>query len=148
MKYEVLRDGVKIATLPSTTPSYNDSGLTAGTIYKYKVRAFDAAGNFSTSDEELVTSTKAKPSSTTMTISWNHPTARENGDEMTINEIGGYEIRYKQPTDTRFTYIQVPGNTKNEYVVPRTTLENSVIEIAVYDTNGLYSQFVEVKPDI
>lgn len=148
MKYEVLRDGVKIATLPSTTLSYNDTGLTAGTIYKYKVSAFDAAGNFSTSDEELVTSTKAKPSSTTMTISWNHPTARENEDVLTINEIGGYEIRYKQPTDTKFTYVQVPGNATNEYVAPRTTLENALIEIAAYDTNGLYSRFVEVKPDI
>lgn len=146
VNYEVLRDGVKIATLPSTTLSYNDTGLTAGTIYKYKVSAFDAAGNFSTSDEELVTSTKAMP--TTMTLNWNHPTARENGEVLSIEEIGGYEIRYKLPTDTLFTYIQIPGNATTMYIAPRATMDTALIEIATYDINGLYSRFVELKPDI
>jgi hypothetical protein len=148
VKYEVLRDGAKVASLPSTTLTYNDTGLTAGTIYKYKVSAFDAAGNFSTSDEELITSTKTNAKPMTITLTWSHPTARENGDPLGIEEIGGYEIRYKLPTDTQFTYIQIPGNTTTIYMAPRITMDTALIEIAAYDTNGLYSRFVEVKPEI
>ncbi len=41
--YEVLRDGVKIATSAST--SWVDSGLTAGVTYSYSVVAIDRVGN-------------------------------------------------------------------------------------------------------
>ena len=43
--YDVLRDGVVVGS--STTTSFSDSGLTAGTTYGYAVRAKDAAGNLS-----------------------------------------------------------------------------------------------------
>lgn len=39
--YDVLRDGAKIATV--TTPSYTDTGLSAGTDYSYSVQARDTA---------------------------------------------------------------------------------------------------------
>jgi len=143
-KYEVMRDGSKIATLSAATLTFNDSGLTAGKIYKYKVLAYDAANNFSTSDE-LIVSTKSA-AGTTWTISWTHPDSRENGAVLGVHEIGGYEIRYKKPTDARYTYVDVKGNGTTEYVVPRATLDGADIQIAVYDTNGVYSRFVDVKP--
>ena len=43
--YEVYRDGVLIATV--TSPTFTDTGLTAGTTYSYSIRAKDAAGNLS-----------------------------------------------------------------------------------------------------
>ncbi|OEJ60853.1 chitinase [Streptomyces agglomeratus] len=39
--YDVLRDGAKVATV--TTPSYTDTGLSAGTDYSYSVQARDTA---------------------------------------------------------------------------------------------------------
>ncbi|MFF8724923.1 glycosyl hydrolase family 18 protein [Streptomyces sp. NPDC015171] len=39
--YDVLRDGTKVATV--TSPSYTDTGLTAGTDYSYTVQARDTA---------------------------------------------------------------------------------------------------------
>lgn len=49
--YRVHRDGVLVATTPST--SYDDSGLPSGAGYGYRVTAFDAAGNESAPSEEL-----------------------------------------------------------------------------------------------
>ncbi|WP_238654753.1 carbohydrate binding domain-containing protein [Paenibacillus piscarius] len=43
--YEIYRNGVRIGT--SQAPSYTDSGLSASTAYEYKVKAYDASGNFS-----------------------------------------------------------------------------------------------------
>jgi hypothetical protein len=43
--YNVFRNGIKIATTPSTT--YSSVGLTAATTYSYSISAFDAAGNAS-----------------------------------------------------------------------------------------------------
>ena len=43
--YQVLRGGVVIATVATT--SYSNTGLTAGTNYVYTVKAVDAAGNIS-----------------------------------------------------------------------------------------------------
>jgi len=41
--YKVFRNGTQVAT--TTTPSYQDAGLTEATSYSYTVSAFDAAGN-------------------------------------------------------------------------------------------------------
>ncbi len=43
--YKIYRGGTQVAT--STTTSYTDTGLTAGTHYSYTVAAYDAAGNTS-----------------------------------------------------------------------------------------------------
>ena len=31
----------------------------------------------------------------------------KNGDELYIEELGGYEIRYKKTTDTKYTYLSI-----------------------------------------
>lgn len=73
--YEVYRDGVKVGT--TATESYTDTGLTEETIYKYTVKAYDAATNHSLiSNEATVKTLKAtiiipgsdKPYSTNLTF--------------------------------------------------------------------------------
>jgi hypothetical protein len=46
--YLLKRDGTTIATLPSATLTYNDTGLTPATAYAYTLTALDAANNTST----------------------------------------------------------------------------------------------------
>ena len=63
--YQVFRDSVQIAT--TTLTSFNDSGLTAATLYSYDVRAFDAAFNFSSSSVVSATTTPAVLATSTPT---------------------------------------------------------------------------------
>jgi hypothetical protein len=82
----------------------------------------------------------------TITISWDHPSQRENGAFLQLEEIGGYEIRYRNPTDKNYTHITLKGNSATEYTFPDTLPVQGVeFEIAVFDTAGLYSQFVKVS---
>jgi len=45
--YEVYRDGATTATATVTTNAFTDTGLAAGSTHSYRVRARDAAGNWS-----------------------------------------------------------------------------------------------------
>lgn len=146
VSYEVSRDGIKFVTVLPTTLTVIDKGLPAGKIFSYQVTAVDAAGN-RTSSTIFLGSTKALPATDSgmSTITWSHPTFRESGDYLDWIEIGGYEIRYKKPTDATFTYISIPGNEVNEYLAPKGTFDGCILEIAAYDVNGLYSKFVSIE---
>jgi len=67
--YTVLRDGVAVATLPTTARSYSDTSVTPSTQYDFAVDAFDGAGNHSTPGGPV---TVATPIVTSYTLS---PTA-------------------------------------------------------------------------
>jgi len=45
--YYVYRNGTRVATVSSSTTTYNDANLAAATSYLYNVAAYDAAGNVS-----------------------------------------------------------------------------------------------------
>ncbi len=55
--YKVLRNSTQIGT--TTTASYSDSGLTAGTSYSYAVQAYDGMGNLSAVSSALSVTTTA-----------------------------------------------------------------------------------------
>jgi hypothetical protein len=56
--YRVLRNGKRIATI-SSTPSYVDMKVSPSTSYRYRVKAFDAAGNVSASSAAVNVTTRA-----------------------------------------------------------------------------------------
>ena len=58
-------DFSEIATLPSNTTHYQNTGLTGATTYTYRVRAVNTAGNSSYSNTTSVTTTSMAPSVTT-----------------------------------------------------------------------------------
>jgi chitodextrinase len=53
LRYDILRDGALLDTASGT--SFTDTTVAPGTTYTYTVRAYDAAGNFSTSNPLTVT---------------------------------------------------------------------------------------------
>lgn len=77
-------------------------------------------------------------------VMWEPPQQRENGTSLAILEVGGFEIRYKSAMALNFNYLLIDNRWETSY-----TFENLVgdyqFEIAAFDTNGLYSQFVPLK---
>lgn len=77
-------------------------------------------------------------------ISWTAPDKRENGDHLDITDLGGYEIRYKKVSDSKYTYISINDAWTNTYNFP--WLEGDYIfQIAAFDKNGVYSPFVDIQ---
>lgn len=78
-------------------------------------------------------------------IYWTPPNQRENGEFLDITEVGGYELRYKRGTDTRYTSVIINDSYRDAYYFDN--LEGDYeFQIAAFDTNGVYSSFVIVKP--
>ena len=62
-----------------------------------------------------------------------------------ITEVGGYELRYRKIADNAYTYVTINDAWTNTYNFP--WLEgNYVFQIAAFDKNGLYSNFVDLAP--
>jgi hypothetical protein len=75
-------------------------------------------------------------------IYWSAPTERANGDPMNITEIGGYEIRYRSEKEKHYNTIIIRNTAVNQYSLEDIDLNSTRIEVAVFDTDGIYSDFV------
>lgn len=79
-------------------------------------------------------------------LRWNIPRLREDGTTLDISELGGYEVRYRQLSDTEYTYVSVENAYTNELNLA--WLEGTyVFEVAAFDKNGLYSRFIKIAPN-
>jgi len=76
-------------------------------------------------------------------LAWSAPTQRENGATLPASEIAGYEIRYRKPTDNAYSYATL-GPTALNYSLKGAAKDSMEIGIAVFDTNGLYSNFLRM----
>lgn len=114
-----------------------------------------AVSSSSSSKASIASSSSSSPSTTTsggvvttkvagpVAMSWTAPNLRQNGSVLDITEIAGYEIRYKLATDANFTYISVNDAWTNTYNFA--WMEgNYIFQIAAFDKDGLYSDFVDV----
>jgi chitodextrinase len=64
--YRVYRNSVQVGT--SATPNYSDAGLTAATLYTYRVSAYDAAGNASAQSTTVSAATPAATGGATVSL--------------------------------------------------------------------------------
>src|SRR5690606_35716662 len=82
-------------------------------------------------------------------LEWEHPTERANGEYLELDDIAGYELRYSRD-NKHFESIVIPGSRTNSYKIPllHKGVNGIKVEIAVFDTNGLYSEFVDISPSI
>jgi hypothetical protein len=141
--YRIFRNGTQIAQVGNGTLSFTDDTLSANTSYTYTVRAGDAGGNWSGVSNSLRLKTLIVSSD--VTIEWFIPTERENGDYLELAEIGGYEIRYKLLSATQYTSVTVSDGGVDQYDLGYLAGDYE-FEIATFDTNGLYSDFVAINP--
>jgi len=78
-------------------------------------------------------------------LKWTAPILRENGTALDITEVGGYELRYRESADKAYTYISINDAWKNYYNFSYLTGTYS-FQVAAFDKNGLYSNFVDLAP--
>lgn len=76
---------------------------------------------------------------------WNIPTQRENGDYLDITEIGGYELRYKLKGDNEYKTVLIADGFTDAYYFDYLKGDYD-FEIAIFDKDGLYSNFVTIDP--
>lgn len=79
-------------------------------------------------------------------FSWSRPTQRENGAVLKVEELGGYEfVAYNASSKKVWSYVLNDGKALSYKADIPSVLGAVRYEIAVFDTNGLYSRFVEIK---
>jgi len=142
--YSVTRNGEVVGSVSGQSQAFLDMDLTPNTEYNYTIQAVDAAGNWSLSSANFFAKTTDKAQQGT-DLSWSHPTERENGEYLELNDIGGYELRYRQNSLDTFKYIVVNGSQTTTYSLGSLASDNDY-QIAVYDINGLYSNYVPISP--
>lgn len=133
------------------------SSSSTATVVSSSSSSAPAVSSASSSSQPAVTSSgswsSASPAGTTggyhlsgpVGISWTAPTMRENGTYLDITELGGYEIRYKKLTDTKYTYVSIADAWTMRYDFPYLAEGDYVFQIAAFDKNGVYSPFVDIQ---
>lgn len=139
--FELMIFGTPLEPLSSVSSSSSSSSI-ATTSTSSQVTAGSSKGSSSSS----YASSSVKPVAIKATLKWKAPTRRENGQIIPIEEVGGYEIVGIAYDGTK-EIVSVINDGK---VLTQTidTYSTTQFKIAAFDTNGLYSQFVDIKPAI
>ncbi|EIK46725.1 hypothetical protein O59_000746 [Cellvibrio sp. BR] len=113
------------------------------------------ASNSSTSAETsssataISSSSEANASSSSsdnlVSVEWITPSQRENGDYLELDEIGGYELRYKPINSSVYIREIITDKYATSYETTNASTDG-LFQIAAFDTNGLYSRFITLSP--
>lgn len=77
---------------------------------------------------------------------WETPDKRTNDDPLPLDQLGGFEIRYRQSGDSRFTVVLIRDNGTDQYLLKSIKNPNSaIIEVAAFDHEGIYSNWVRAR---
>lgn len=138
----------------TTNPPSNSSSSSSSSSVSSKSSSSVAVSSSSSSSVKSSSSVSSSSSSSSsagsnvggnVTLDWHIPTERENGDYLELDEIGGYEIKYKKTTDSKFTVVQINDGSVDHYTL--SNLSGSYeFYISAYDTNGMFSEFVKIQP--
>jgi len=79
---------------------------------------------------------------------WSPPQERVNGDLMNASEIGGYEVRYRASVDDPYTVVLITDASLAQLALSDIpAVAKATFEVAVFDTDGIYSDFVVATGD-
>ncbi len=95
---------------------------------------------------QMAVSALTQPEPAGVTLYWNSPLKRENGSDLTLAEIGGYEIRYRLAgTADEFESLIIDDGAADQHLFEGLAEGEYEFQIAVFDTNGMYSDFVTAQ---
>lgn len=131
----------QISSLPPQSPNSSSSSSSRPTSGTVTTSAQKSSSSKAVSSAQQSSAAVSGP----VVLYWTAPTRRLNGEQLDITEIGGYEIRYKQRTQNQYESIKIPDGFTDSYYFDY--LEGQYeFEIAAYDIEGLYSNFVPINP--
>lgn len=134
-----------------STPTSNNAGTVKH--WAHADESSSSAGNLSSptyrSSSSKSSVSAAAPSNKIGLLEWEHPTERANGEYLELEDIGGYELRYSRNNEV-YQSIVIPGSKTTFYKIPLIIngIKGIKVQIAVFDTNGLYSEFVDISQSI
>lgn len=134
----------KASSSPSSPSSSSKASSVSSKASSVSSKASSSIKSSSSSSSSSAASS-VSPVSGPVYLTWKVPNQRENGDYLDITDVGGYELRYRRTTDADFTYVTIndPWTTRHNLTLTEGIYE---IQIAAFDKNGLYSQFVNLVP--
>lgn len=157
-----VNDSSSQASVGASVPSNSSSALSSSTSSQRSSSSSSAGGVGvssslassrsstssinSTSSARSSSSSSAAPVSGDVVIEWYIPTERENGDYLELYEIGGYEIRYKLTSTEDYQSVVIDDGTVDHYDLGELSGDYE-FQIATFDVNGLYSEFVSISPN-
>jgi hypothetical protein len=140
------------STQASSTPPQSPVSSSSSSSSSSSVQSSEKSSSSIKQSSSLQQSSSSAQSSTSsvgvngpVVLYWTAPTRRVNGNYLDINEVGGYELRYKLRDQSSFTYVKIPSGFTDSYYFDY--LEgNYEFQIAAFDVNGMYSSFVPINP--
>ncbi|WP_111642518.1 fibronectin type III domain-containing protein [Marinimicrobium alkaliphilum] len=79
-------------------------------------------------------------------LEWRMPDHRENGVYLEDSEIGGYELRFRAAGERQYQRLVIEDGLATSYSLPMQDLTDYVVEIAAFDSDGLFSRYVPLTP--
>lgn len=134
-------DALIAKTTNATSGGTSSSSSKISTNSSSQSSSSSIANESSSTGSSTASSTSSKNS---VRIEWATPSIRENGEYLELHEIGGYEIRYRPSNST--VYLQEVIMNNITYYERDDIAKDTIFQIAVFDTNGLYSRFIQLTP--
>ncbi|MCP1677134.1 hypothetical protein J2T57_004308 [Natronocella acetinitrilica] len=75
-----------------------------------------------------------------VTLSWSAPSARENGDPISLSEIEAYELYVGQQSGNYSDVIRIGDNGNNSYTLRNLAVGTYYVAMRTADINGLWSR--------
>ena len=97
----------------------------------------DISADDQTTDEDVSTVKSVE-------LAWETPTQREDGSSLYIYDIQGYEVKYRNVDDSDYSTLELAMNDSDVINSATVELDGAGVyefSIAVYDVNGLYSDY-------
>ncbi len=133
----------------SSEANASNSSTSAVTSSSATTVSSSSEANASSSSTSAVTSSSATAISSSsdnlVSVEWITPSQRENGDYLELDEIGGYELRYKPINSSVYIREIITDKYATSYETTNASTDG-LFQIAAFDTNGLYSRFITLSP--
>lgn len=129
------------ATSSSTASISASSEANASTSSTSEMTSSSATAISSSSEANASSSS----SDNLVSVEWITPSQRENGDYLELDEIGGYELRYKPINSSVYIREIITDKYATSYATTNASTDG-LFQIAAFDTNGLYSHFITLSP--